>query len=172
MRTLLATVAGLFGLAASLSAQPATTFQELSLRLNVGDQVTVEDTAGLVVKGRVTRLTPGELVVTSIAGAERAFAAVAVRRVERRGDSLGNGMRRGAILGAVLGGALSSVFSGEFRAGDLFQGAAIFGASGLGLGLALDAANVGTTTVYSAPMDTQASRHGGGRLAFQASFRW
>ena len=67
------------------------------------------------------------------------------------------GARLGAIIGGALGGALGAGFSGEFRASDLLQGAAIFGAVGLGLGLALDAAHVGRTTVFTAPT-TSANR--------------
>ncbi len=172
MRIVIAAAFVFVGLVSSVSAQPVSTFPDLSLRLDTGDVVSVEDTTGRVLSGRVTRVTPAELVVTPTAGAERVFVAASVRRVERRGDGLGNGMRRGAIIGAVLGGALGSVFSGEFRAGDLLQGAAIFGASGLGLGLVLDAANVGTTTVYSAPAHTQTGRQGRGRVALHASLRW
>jgi hypothetical protein len=167
------TVTGLLWLVTSASAQPVATFADLPVRLNIGDKVSVEDRSGAVTSGRLDRLTPEELAVTAGAGTARVFPAASVRRVQRRGDSLGNGMRVGAIVGGVLGGALGGWFSGEFRASDFMQGAAIFGAVGLGLGLALDAAHVGHTTVFTAPTTSAGSGpHGGGRIALHATLCW
>lgn len=169
----LMTVAGLLWLATSAAAQPVATFADLPARLNVGDRVSVEDRSGAVTSGRLERLTPEELAVAPGAGTARVFPAASVRRVQRRGDSLGNGLRLGAIIGGALGGALGGAFSGEFRASDLMQGAAIFGAVGLGLGVALDAAHVGRTTVFTTPTASASfGQHVGGRVALHATLRW
>lgn len=77
-----------------------------------------------------------------------------------------------AIIGGVLGGAVASAFSGEFRGGDLMQGVAIFGGVGLGLGLALDAAHVGRTTVFTAPDVGAAQREHYGGVAVRATWVW
>lgn len=169
----LMTVAGFLWLATSAAAQPVATFADLPVRLNVGDRVSVEDRSGAVTSGRLERLTPEELAVAAETGTARVFPAARVRRVQRRGDSLGNGMSLGAIIGGALGGALGGAFSGEFRVGDFMQGAAIFGAVGLGVGLAFDAAHVGHTTVFTAPTTTARSgQHRGGRVALRATLHW
>lgn len=164
---------GSFGLAVSAAAQPVATFADVARRVSIGDTVSVEERTGAVVTGRVERLSPEALAVIDDTGTARVFPAASVQRVQRRGDALGNGMRLGAIIGGAIGGALGGAFSGEFRAGDFMQGAAIFGAVGLGLGLAFDAAHAGRTTVFEAPTtNARSGRRGGGRVALQATVRW
>lgn len=172
MRTGLMTAVGLLWVLTTASAQQATTFADLPLRLTIGDGVTVEDRSGAAVAGTVLRLTPEQIVVTA-KGAARVFSRTSVRRVRKRGDSLASGMKIGAIIGGALGGAFAGTFSGEFRGSDFMQGVAIFGGVGLGLGLAVDAVNVGSTTVFTAP-DTSAMRqqHGGDGVAVRATWTW
>jgi len=173
MRMLLMAAVGLVWLVTSASAQPVTRFEDLSLRLNVGDEVSVEDRSGVVTSGRIGRFAPGELAITSESGAERVFSSTSVRRVQKRGDSLGNGMMWGALIGGVFGGVVFGRFSGEFRPDDMLQAAAMFGGIGLGLGLGFDAMNVGSTTVFSAPAGSARSDRGdGGRVALHATLRW
>jgi len=172
MRTLSIALAGLIWLGTSASAQVVATFADLPLRLNIGDGVTVEDRSGAAVRGAVLRLTPEEIVITA-KGAERVFSSTSVRRVQKRGDSLANGMKIGAFIGGALGGALAGAFSGEFRASDFMQGVAIFGGVGLGLGLAVDAVHVGTTTVFSAPSTSATMwQRGGDGVAVRATWTW
>ncbi len=161
MRTRWMTVLGLICLAASASAQEATTFADLPLRLNLGDEVGVEDRSGVVTWGRLERLTPEEIAVTSKPGAERVFPGSSVRRVQKRGDPLWNGMRLGAVIGGVFGCGVFGAFSGEFRSGDCVSAFVIFGGAGLGLGLGIDAMHTGTTTVFSVP-----DNHAGGQRPF------
>lgn len=163
----------LFCLAASASAQEAKTFADLSLRLNVGDEVGVEDRSGVVTWGRLERLTREEIAVTSAPGAERVFPGASVRRVRKRGDSLRNGMRLGAIIGGAFGCGVFGAFSGEFRGGDCVSAFLIFGGAGLGLGLGIDAMHTGTTTVFSAPGDRAMGQQPfGGGVAARATWSW
>lgn len=161
------------GSAAMVAAQPVTRLADVALEVDAGDRVAVVDTSGITVWGRLTRVTPEQLVIEEPSGQARTFAAADLRRIERRGDSLGNGMRLGVMIGGVLGGAFGSAFSGEFRTGDLMQGVAIFGAVGVGLGLAFDAAHVGRTTVFAAPDVAAAQRRQrGGGVAVGATWAW
>lgn len=173
MRTLWMTALGLMWLGTSASAQVVATFADLPLRLNIGERVTVEDRSGAAVKGTVQRLTSEEIVVTTTGG-ERVFTRASVSRIQRRGDSLRNGMLIGAVLGGALGGAFAGSFSGEFRASDFLQGVAIFGGVGLGLGLAVDAAHAGSTTVFAARSASaeRSGRHDGRRIALNVTRRW
>lgn len=173
MRTTWMVMLAVVGLAAAASAQEATTFADLPLRLNVGDEVGVEDQSGVVTWGRLERLTPEEIAVTSTPGGERVFPGASVRRVQKRGDPLWNGMRLGAIIGGVFGCGVFGAFSGEFRSADCVSAFVIFGGAGLGLGLGIDAMHTGTTTVFSAP-DNHAGwqRPFGGGVAARATWSW
>jgi len=173
MRTTWMVMLTVVGLAASAWAQEATTFADLPLRLNLGDEVGVEDRSGVVTWGRLARLSPDEIAVAAPPGAERVFPGASVRRVQKRGDSLGNGMRLGAVIGGVFGCGVFGAFSGEFRSGDCAAAFLIFGGAGLGLGLVFDALHTGTTTVFSAP-DNRAGRHRpfAGGVAARATLSW
>ena len=168
------TALGLIWLATSASAQGVATFADLPVRLDIGDGVTVEDRSGAAVKGTVLRLTPEEIVVTA-KGAERVFLSTDVRRVQKRGDSLANGIKIGAIAGGALGCAFAVGFSGEARGGDCVAGLLIFGGVGLGLGLAIDGAHAGSTTVFSAPSTSAMIWRRGGddvAVAVRATWTW
>ena len=141
----------LAGQAAMATAQEVTRFEDLPLRLNTGDQVTIETRSGGSVAGRVVQMGPEQIAVTGPDARGRVFAAAEVQRVRRRGDGLSNGVRIGAIAGGVAGCAFGGLFSGEFRGADCLQGGLIFAAAGAGLGLALDAMHTGSTTVFQAP---------------------
>ena len=173
MRTAWMVMLALAGLAASASAQEATRFADLPLRLNLGDEVGVEDRSGVVTWGRLERLTPDEIAVAAMPGAERVFPGANVRRVQKRGDSLGNGMRLGAVIGGVFGCGVFGAFSGEFRSGDCVAAFLTLGGAGLGLGLVFDALHTGTTTVFSAP-DNRAGwqRPFAGAVAARATWSW
>lgn len=151
MRMFWLVVLAFVGGTASGAAQAVTEFADLPLRLNLGDEVTVDARDGDSFAGRVGRLTPDLIAVTGPDARERVFTATDVQRVRRRGDGLVNGVRIGAIVGGAVGAVLAGLFSGEFRAGDSVQGLLIFGAAGAGLGLAVDALHTGSTTVFRAP---------------------
>ena len=136
---------------ASASAQALTVFADLPLRLNLGDEVTVDARDGDSFAGHVVRMTADQIAVAGADARQRVFAATDVQRVRRRGDRLVNGVRIGAIVGGAGGAVLAGVSSGEFRAGDSAQGLLIFGAAGAGLGLAVDALHTGSDTVFRLP---------------------
>jgi hypothetical protein len=166
------TMLALAGQGATASAQEVARFADLPLRLNTGDQVTIETRSGVSVAGRVVRVTPEQLAVTGPEARERVFAAAEVQRVRRRGDGLGNGVRIGAIAGGAVGCGVFGAFSGEFRASDCVQSVLIFGAVGAGLGLAVDAMHTGRTTVCRAPADSAGVRPRHGGVVVRATVSW
>jgi len=119
-------------------------FAEVSLRLNVGDDVTLTEVDGTTHRGRVTAMTPAalELLGRPTIPAER------VQRISRCCDSIRNGI----LIGAVTMGALG--FLGGYGSADRAPGeaglslAVIFGGLGAGLGAGIDAAIRGQTTVW------------------------
>jgi len=153
MRTTWMVMLGLVGLAAAASAQEVTTFADLPLRLNLGDEVGVEDRSGVVTWGRLERLGPDEIAVAATPGAERVFPGASVRRVQKRGDSVWNGIRWGTVIGGAVGCVFAAGFAEQWRFEDCPAGILLFAPVGAGLGLAVDAMRSGATTVFSAPDD-------------------
>lgn len=173
MRATVMTALLTVGIVATASAQPAARLADVAQRVDTGDRVDVIGTSGEAFPGRLVRVTADEIVVEDRSGNARTFTASSIQRIDRRGDSLRNGMRRGAIVGGVIGAALGAGFSGEFRATDLLSGAALFGGTGLLVGLYADAVHVGATPVYVAPpTGGQGARRGAGGLAVLAALRW
>src|SRR3990170_6916992 len=102
-RTGLASFVALMLLAPSQgSAQVLQFFEDLALRVNLDDQLQVEDQLGVKATGRLTRLTRDEIAIQTDAG-EKRFTSDTVREVAMRGHSL----RKSAVIGigviAVLG---------------------------------------------------------------------
>ena len=83
-------------------AQALQSFQDLALRVNLDDQLQVEDQLGDKATGRLTRLTRDEIAIQTDAG-EKRFTTATVREVAVRGHSLGKGALIGAEVVAVLG---------------------------------------------------------------------
>jgi hypothetical protein len=102
-RTVVGSLAAVM-VATSSPAFPQTPFEDLPLRVNLDDQVRVEDRSGGKTVGRVTGLTADEIVVQTVAGESR-FTRGSVREVAvRRYD-----LRRGAIIGAGVFAVLGMV---------------------------------------------------------------
>ena len=78
-------------------AQVLQAFEDLALRVNLDDQLQVEDESGGKATGRLAGLTPDEIKVETDAG-ERRFTRGTVREVAVRGHAL----RRGALIGAAV----------------------------------------------------------------------
>ncbi len=127
-------------------AQPLESFQDLALRVQLGNQVRIEDNSGVRITGRLTRLSPDEIAIEAESG-ERLFASRDVRVVSRRQGSI----LRGALIGAGALAALGAI--SECRGGKNH-----YCGEGLGMGLIFGAGLGGctgsffprTTTVYRA----------------------
>src|SRR3990170_2502366 len=104
-RTGLASFVALMLLAPSQgSAQVLQFFEDLALRVNLDDQLQVEDQLGVKATGRLTRLTRDDIAIQTDAG-EKRFASDTVREVAVRRHAL----RKGALIGAGVFAVLGAV---------------------------------------------------------------
>ena len=128
-----------------VTAQPLQSFDTLALRVNLDDQLRVEDQSGVKATGRLTRLTRDDITIQTDAG-EKHFTSEQVRKVAVRGHSLGKSALIGAGVFAVLG-VVATATQGE-SAGARPIGAAVIGA---GLGVAIGALVPQMKTIYRPP---------------------
>lgn len=145
---LVALISALVLLAPSLgAAQPLQSFPELPLRVNLDDQLRVEDRSGTRTTGRLTRLTRDEMTIQTDAG-EKRFASDAVRVVAVRGHPL----RKGALIGAAVFAALGAAASCAHEGGGACIIIGPLGAApiGAGVGLAVGAISPQMRVVYRA----------------------
>jgi hypothetical protein len=129
-------------------AQVLQWFEDLPLRLNLNDQVQIQDESGAKVTGRVTRLTRDEIMIQTSAG-EKRFTLGGVRAAAIRAHAL----RRGALVGAGLFAILGAVATCSHEGG---SGCGIVGPLraapiGAGLGLALGGLIPQMKAVYRRP---------------------
>ena len=129
-------------------AQVLQSFGDLALRVNLDDQLQIEDRSGARVSGRVIHLTRNDLTIQTTAG-QKHFMGDSVRAIAARGHRLGRGAVVGAGIFAVLGVVAICAHRGGADCG--FVGA--FGAApiGAGVGLAIGALIPQMKPVYRAP---------------------
>jgi hypothetical protein len=132
------------------SAQAVLSFEDLALRVNLGDRLRVEDQSGVKATGRLTRLTSDEIAIQTAAG-EKRFTHDTVRAVAVRGHSFGKGALIGAGVFAVLGAVATCSHEGG---GDCVI-IGLFGAApiGAGVGLAFGALIPRMKPIYRVPED-------------------
>jgi hypothetical protein len=130
----------------SLDAQTTTGLPDPSLWDN--STVYVLDSVGAESVGMVRKTTADSLFLLLDDGSERAYSALEIQRIDRRGDSLWNGFFIGAGLATL--GALKCEDPSCFMTGVL--GIPVAGL----IGVAFDAMVPGRTTVYRAPSKTGA----------------
>jgi hypothetical protein len=119
-------------------------FEDLALRVNLGDQLRIEDRSGIVTTGRLTRLTTDQVTVQGHAG-EKHFTREAIRLVAVRQRLLRTAVLIGAGAGAVAGAVAACTGTNREECVDAPIMSAALGA---GLGLAVGALMHKTTTVY------------------------
>jgi hypothetical protein len=125
--------------------RPDPQFAALASKLSTGDSVTVTDTAGDVVKGRLDALSSEQITVL-VDGQRRTVAAARVARVQRKRVGVLLGAVIGAGAGIAAGAALASYAENE---GGSQAAAWMFPmAIGLGAGIGIDALVNFPRTVY------------------------
>jgi len=147
-------------------AQVLPSFEELALRVNLDDQLQVEDRSGAKATGRLTRLTRNDIVVQTEAG-ERRFTSDDVRAVAVRDHPLRKGALIGTAVFAVLGAL--AVCSHEEDGGCSIAGPLAAAPIGAGVGLAMGAIVSRIRTVYRAPENRPSTPPLGGVADLHAS---
>ncbi len=123
----------------------ATSYRELTLLVRPGDTVTITDTSGQRVSGKITDLSPSSLALM-VDGQPREWRESDVATVTRReADSLFNG----ALIGLAAGAGTAAVtlaavvhhdsYDGELSTGQITGIMMLTAAGGAGLGLGIDA---------------------------------
>jgi hypothetical protein len=135
------------------SAQTLQSFEDLALRVNLDDQLQVEDQSGVRTNGRLTQLTRDAIAIQTEAG-EKRFTRDTVREVALRGHAL----RKGALIGAGVFAVLGVVANCSHNGGGNCAIVGLFGAApiGAGIGLAIGALSSQMRAVYRAPEDRAA----------------
>jgi hypothetical protein len=142
-------------------------FDDLALRVNLGDPLRVEEWSGARTFGRLKALTGNEMTLETAAG-DRHFSSAIVRKVALRDYPLGTG----ALVGAVALPVLLAVGPACRSNPDCMPIAAIpFGA---GIGLAVGALIPRMTTVFRAQEEHASLSMVFSRdaIGLQASLRW
>jgi hypothetical protein len=132
------------------SAQVLRSFEDLALRVNLDDQLQVEDRSGVEATGRLTRLTRDEIAIQTKAG-EKRFTRDSVGAVAVGSHAL----RKGAIIGAGVVAVLGAVATCSHEGGGNCVIVGLFGAApiGAGVGLAVGALVPQMKPIYRAPED-------------------
>lgn len=125
----------------------ASLLEDLALRVNLNDQLRVDDRSGVGTTGRLTRLTADEITLQTAAG-EKHFTRESVRQVAVRRQPL----RMAVLIGAGVGAATGAVAActGPDRE-ECADAPIMAGAFGAGLGLGVGALIHRTTIVYPEP---------------------
>ena len=148
-RTVVVSFVALMPLAPSQgSAQVLQSFDDLALRVNLDDQLQVEDQSGGKATGRLTRLTRDEIAIQTDAG-EKRVTSDTVREIAMRGHSL----RKGALIGTGVFAVLGALAVCSHRGGGDCVIVGPLGAApiGAGAGVAVGALISRMRTVYRAP---------------------
>lgn len=148
------------------SAQVLQSFKDLALRVNLDDQLQVEDQLGVKATGRLTRLTRDEIAIQTDAG-EKRFTSDTVRAVAVRGHALRKGALIGAGMLAVLGAV--TVCSDEGVRNCAIVGSLGAAPIGAGVGLVIGALTSRMRAVYRAPENRASVPRSGGAIGVQAS---
>ncbi len=145
----------------TVSAQGiAESLHELRLLVRPGETVTVVDTTGREVKGRIESLSASDIVLRTSAGPRQWTDADLKTIRQRRGDSLGNGALIGFGVGAGIGiaGGLALRESGESGA-VVAAFAALYGGLGAGIGVGIDALITHEYVIFDAAHARRATLH-------------
>jgi hypothetical protein len=130
----------------------ATSFDQLRLLVRPGDTVSVTDTTGREVTGRIVVLSSSSLALM-IDRTRRDLTEPDVTTIrQRRNDSLANGAAWGLGIGAGLTGALIAASGGvDGEYGWAVLAIAAYGAIGAGVGVGVDAMITSRQVIYERP---------------------
>jgi len=131
----------------SQAQELAGTFDQLRVLVRPGDTLTVTDSAGARVRGKLTELSAASLSL-DVSGARKLFLDSQVDTIAKRvPDSLKNGALIGLAIGAGLFGPAVGAATGDW--GYAAIGALMYGGLGAGIGVGVDAMIEGPHVIYA-----------------------
>jgi hypothetical protein len=128
----------------------ASTFEQLRLLVRAGDTVTVDESTGTVITGRIESLSPSTLILMT-EGRRRELLESDITIIrQRRQDSMANGAIIGLMSGAAAAGVLIAVACADDDCGGGEAAAliAIYAAVGTGIGVGVDALITKKQVIY------------------------
>lgn len=145
MRSVILAVLVVFVAGRAQAQELAGTLDQLRVLVKPGEQLTVTDTAGKSLRGRLTQLDDSSLVLEDGKHTYR-FGTVDIERISRRGgDSVGNGASIGLAIGAVFGAGVAISVGETLYA---IPAGLVYGGLGAGIGVGIDALIRGQRLVY------------------------
>ncbi len=136
----------------------AASFSQLRLLVRSGDTITVTDTTGREVTGKIVELSASSLGLL-VGGTRRELTEPDVTTIrQRRSDSLANG----AVWGLGVGSGLAAAAIALSRGGDMEAGwavlaVAVYGSIGVGIGVGVDALITRPQVIYERPSPSRAT---------------
>jgi hypothetical protein len=139
----------------------ASSFDQLTVLVKPGDEITVVDVSGRKTKGRLGKLSRDELILVNSAGPRRLGEVDVATISQRRDDSLTNG----AIIGAVAGTAYFATAAALLRDSDggeviiptAIAGGVLFAGIGAAAGVVIDALISRPHVIYQKPARSRVS---------------
>jgi hypothetical protein len=158
-RILIAVTIALGSPALAVAQGTAQTLRELRLLVRAGDTVTLTDTSGRDVRGRIETLSPSAIVLRTPSGPQQ-WAEDEVRAIRQRwSDPLRNGALIGLGVGAGLGLAGGLALADYYDdAGVVIATTLIYGGIGAGIGAGIDALITRQRLVFEPPGHTSGLR--------------
>ena len=139
MRIIHALVLVLLAAAPAQAQQLASTFDQLRVLIKQNDTLTITDTSGQRLRGKVSTVSSSRLVL-DVSGTVREFQDSNVEEIRmRRPDSLGNGALTGMAIGAGLAVAAVASQASANELGWIPLVALVYGGIGAGIGVGVDA---------------------------------
>ena len=141
------------GIPATTATTSTRFFDDLALRVNLDDELQIENTAGQWTSGQLARLTD-DAITLSGGGGERVFQRAHIQRVATTHRPTRAAALIGGAAGAIAGAALGC--SGSDKS-ECFDGALLLGGAGAGAGALIGSLIPQRTTVFSLGTATTAT---------------
>ena len=131
----------------------ASDLSQLRVLVKPGDVLTVTDTGGQKIQGRLTQVDDSGIVLALRNNQTRQFEGQMVMTIEKRGgDSLKNGaligLATGGVLGALGGVGYANTYDGNYAGWTVAYGL-VYGGLGAAIGTGIDALITGNRMIFA-----------------------